>query len=329
MTSPAFDDIAAAARRIAGHAVVTPLLESPELSERVGGRLLIKAEVLQVTGSFKFRGAYARLSALAADQRSRGVVAWSSGNHAQAVAAAARRLGIDAVIVMPADAPAVKIDNTRAHGAEIVLYDRWRESREAIGQAIAAERGAVIVPPYDDPGIVAGQGTLGLELAAQAEALGAPLDHVLAPCSGGGLVAGIALALERLSPATIVHSVEPRGFDDAARSLAAGHRQANQPGAESFCDALLAPMPGVVTFPIHQRLLGPGLVVDDHETAAAMACAFARLKLVVEPGGAVALAAALCGRLDCRGRTVAVVLSGGNVDPATSLAAITGRPPPG
>lgn len=314
MTPPGFDDIAAAARRIAGHAVVTPLLESPVLSQRVGGRLLIKAEVLQVTGSFKFRGAYARLSALSEAERARGVVAWSSGNHAQAVAAAARLLGIGAVIVMPADAPAIKIGNTRAQGAEIVLYDRWRESREAIGQAIAAERGAIIVPPYDDAGIIAGQGTLGLELAAQAEALGARLDHVLAPCSGGGLVAGIALALERLSPGTVVHSVEPRGFDDTARSLAAGRRLANEPGGESICDALLAPMPGAVTFPIHQRLLGPGLVVEDAATETAMAEAFTRLELVVEPGGAVALAAALSGRFDCRGRTVAVVLSGGNVD---------------
>lgn len=312
-----FDDITAAAARLTGHAVRTPLLESPELSAAVGGRLLIKAECLQITGSFKFRGAFNRLSLLSVEERRKGVVAYSSGNHAQGVAAAARLLDIPAVIVMPEDAPAIKIANTRDYGAEVVLYDRWTQSREEIGGRIAARRGSTLVKPFDDHAIIAGQGTAGLELAEQAADLGLALDAVLAPCSGGGLIAGIALALAEKSPATEVYLVEPEGFDDAGRSLREGRRVANEGDHRSFCDALMAPMPGEITFPIHQRLLTGGLAVSDDETAAAMAAAFARLKLVVEPGGAVALAAALAGKIDCRGRTVAVLCSGGNVDGAT------------
>ncbi|HYG87939.1 MAG TPA: threonine/serine dehydratase [Azospirillum sp.] len=312
-----FADVEAAAARLAGKAVVTPLLENRQLNERVDGRVLIKPETLQVSGSFKFRGAFNRLSQLDAAQRRTGVVAWSSGNHAQGVAAAARMLGVHATIVMPEDAPKLKIENTRAYGAEVRLYDRWRESREGIAQAIAAERGAVTVPPYDDPHIIAGQGTTGLEIARQAHDRGVRLDAVLAPCSGGGLIAGIATAVKHLSPGTHVHSVEPVGFDDLARSLAAGERVRNAPDARSFCDALLAPTPGELTFPIHRALLTGGLAVSDEEVAQAMAYAFSVLKLVVEPGGAVALAAILSGKLPIAGRTVAVVLSGGNVDAGT------------
>ncbi|HYH40031.1 MAG TPA: threonine/serine dehydratase [Azospirillum sp.] len=319
-----FADVEAASKRLAGKAVVTPLLENRQLNERVGGRVLLKPEILQVSGSFKFRGAYNRLSQLDEAQRRAGVVAWSSGNHAQGVAAAARMLGIPATIVMPEDAPALKIANTRGYGAEVVLYDRWRESREGIAAAIAGERGAVPVPPYDDPHIIAGQGTTGLELAGQAGELGATLDVVLAPCSGGGLVGGVAMAVKHLSPRTEVYSAEPAGLDDLARSLKAGERVRNDPEARSFCDALMAPTPGELTFPIHRALLSGGVAVTDDEVAAAMAYAFTTLKLVVEPGGAVALAAVLSGKLPTAGRTIGVVLSGGNVDPAL-YAEVLGR----
>ncbi len=312
-----FADVEAAAGRLAGRAVVTPLLENRQLNERVGGRVLLKPETLQVSGSFKFRGAYNRLSQLDESQRRAGVVAWSSGNHAQGVAAAAAMLGVHATIVMPEDAPKLKIANTRGYGAEVRLYDRWRESREGIAQAIAEERGAVPVPPYDDPHIIAGQGTAGLELARQAQALDASLDAVLAPCSGGGLLGGVATAVKHLSPQTEVYSVEPAGLDDLARSLKAGERVRNAPDARSFCDALMAPTPGELTFPIHKALLAGGFAVTDEEVAQAMAYAFSVLKLVVEPGGAVGLAAVLSGKLPTAGRTVAVVLSGGNVDPGT------------
>lgn len=328
MSDITLGNIAEAARRLAGHAVVTPLLESPLLNERIGGRLLIKADCLQRTGSFKFRGAFYRLSLLNDSERRSGVVAYSSGNHAQAVAAAAKLLGIRAAIVMPADAPAPKMAATRAWGADIVTYDRYTEDREAIGAALARERGATLVPPYDDPLIVTGQGTLGLEIADQAAALGARLDTALVPCGGGGLIAGTATALTARVPGVKIYAVEPAGFDDTARSLAAGERLANPPlsaDALSFCDALLAPMPGVVTFAINRRLLAGGVTVDDAEVARAMAIAFSEFKIVVEPGGAVALAAALSGRFDCRGKTVAVVCSGGNVDAAVFAAALAAR----
>jgi threonine dehydratase len=324
-SDPRIPDIAAiraAATRLAGQAVLTPLLESPAVNARLGCRLLIKAEALQRTGSFKFRGAYNTLAQLDADQRRRGVVTWSSGNHAQGVAAAAQQLGIPALIVMPADAPAIKIANTRGYGAEVVLYDRFREQREEIGAGIARERGAVIVAPYDEPRVIAGQGTCGLEIAAQAKAREARLDAVLICCGGGGLTAGCAIALAAESPGTPVYAVEPTGFDDTGRSLAAGKRLANDPTARSFCDALLAPIPGELTFAINQRLVKAGLAVDDREVARAMAVAFSDFKLVVEPGGAVALAAVLSGRLEIKGKTIAVVASGGNVDRDTFSAAL-------
>ncbi|MBB3266536.1 threonine dehydratase [Azospirillum sp. OGB3] len=310
-------DIVEAAARLDGVAVHTPLLESALLNERVGGRVLLKPEVLQRSGSFKFRGAFNRLSQLTPGERKGGVVAWSSGNHAQGVAAAAALLGMPAVIVMPSDAPALKIANTRGYGAEVVLYDRWTESREGIAQAIAAERGAATVPPYDDPHIMAGQGTVGLEIAAQAQAIGAVPDDVIAPCSGGGLMSGVATAVRHSFPDTRLWAAEPAGFDDVARSLAAGERVENAAGQRSICDALLTPTPGALTFPVMKTLLSGSLAVTDAEVKAAMAYAFTVLKLVVEPGGAVGLAAVLTGKLPAAGRTVAVVLSGGNVDAAT------------
>ena len=317
---PAFTDVEAAAARLTGIAVRTPLLESDALNDRVGGRVLLKAECLQRTGSFKFRGAYHAISRIDAGA----VVAYSSGNHAQGVAAAARLLGKSATIVMPADAPAIKIESTRAHGAEVRLYDRHAESREAIGAEIAAQTGAALIRPYDDPRIIAGQGTVGLELAEQARERGVRLDLALAPCGGGGLIAGCALALTKAFPAIAIYAVEPAGLDDTRRSLETGAREVNAPGATSICDALLVPTPGELTFALNRRLLAGGLAVRDDEVRSAIAFAFRHLKLVLEPGGAVALAAVLAKKLPLEGRTAAVVLSGGNVDPALFAAAITG-----
>lgn len=312
---PGMDDIRDAAERLRGHAVETPLLESPLLNDKLGGRLLLKAEVLQRTGSFKFRGAFNRISRIDAGIREKGVVAFSSGNHAQGVAAAARQHDISAVIVMPSDAPALKIANTRALGAEVVLYDRKTQSREELGEAIAGERGLTLVRPYDDFHVIAGQGTAGLELAMQAKAMGAPLDAVLVPVSGGGLMAGCALAIGDLSPGTEMYAVEPKAYDDTARSLATGERQRIADGAHSICDALQVHTPGELTFAINAKRLSGGLTVTDEQAMTAMAEAFTYFKLVIEPGGAVALAAVLTAALPVRGRTVAVVASGGNVDP--------------
>jgi threonine dehydratase len=323
---PTFADVQAAARRLEGVTSRTPLLENERVNRRLGGRLFLKAECLQRTGSFKLRGAYNFLASMSEADRTRGVVGWSSGNHAQGLAEAARLLGTKATIVMPADAPALKVANTRASGAEVVLYDRVKDSREEIGQGIAAKTGATIVPPYDHPWILTGQGTAGLEIAEQAKALGVTLDAVAAPCSGGGLATGVALGVKGVSPTTTVHAGEPAGFDDLARSLAAGTKQKNEKLSGSICDALLAPTPGDVTFPLAQQVLGPGLVVTDEEVLDAMELAFREFKLVVEPGGAVALAAALTGKLPVKGRIVAVVCSGGNVDHATFKRALDRMP---
>lgn len=314
---PTFADVQAAARRLDGVTIRTPLLENERVNRKLGGRLFLKAECLQRTGSFKLRGAYNFLASMTEADRARGVVGWSSGNHAQGLAEAARLLGVKATIVMPADAPALKVANTRASGAEVVLYDRVKDSREEIGLAIAARTGATVVPPYDHPWILTGQGTAGIEIAEQAKALGVTLDAVAAPCSGGGLATGVALGVKGLSPTTSVHAGEPAGFDDLARSLAAGTKQKNEKLSGSICDALLAPTPGDVTFPLAQQVLGPGLVVTDEEVLDSMEVAFREFKLVLEPGGAVALAAALTGKLPVKGRAVAVVCSGGNVDHAT------------
>ena len=322
LAAPTFEDVQAAAVRLAGHAIVTPLLESPLLNETLGGRVLIKAECLQLSGAFKFRGAYNRISQLSDEERQAGVVAYSSGNHAQGVAMVSRMLGVPAVIVMPTDAPEIKLANTRAYGAEVVLYDRETESREEIGARLAAERGSILVPSYDDPFIIAGQGTVGLELVLQAGDMGVKLDAVIVPCGGGGLSSGSALAISHECPETDIYIAEPDGFDDTACSLAAGERLANEAGGKTFCDALILPTPGELTFSINRKLLAGGLSVSDNATARAMAAAFKYFKLVVEPGGAVALAAALSGAYDCRGKTVAVICSGGNVDASVFARAI-------
>ena len=297
---PTFADVLAAARRLEGVAIRTPLLENTRVNDRLGGRLFIKAECLQRTGSFKIRGAYNFLASMSEADRKKGAVGWSSGNHAQGLAEAGRLLGVKTTIVMPADAPALKVANTRASGAEVVLYDRVKDSREEIGMAIARKTGATVVPPYDHPWILTGQGTAGLEIVEQAKALGVTLDAVAAPCSGGGLSTGVALAVKGLSPRHSVHAGEPAGFDDLARSLASGKKQKNARLSGSICDALLAPTPGDVTFPLAQKVLGPGLVVTDDDVLDAMEAAFREFKLVVEPGGAVALAAAL--PASCRSR---------------------------
>jgi len=309
-------DVRAAALLIAGKVVRTPLLEFPSLNERAGRRVLVKFEGAQYTGSFKFRGAYNRLARLTGEERAAGVVAWSSGNHAQGVAAAARLLGIGASIVMPSDAPAIKVRNTRAFGAEIIFYDRATESREDIATALSDERGAVLVPSYDDPFVMAGQGTIGLELVEQSRQAGAELSQVLVACGGGGLVAGIATAMKDALPDLQMFSVEPCAFDDTARSLDSGRRETVATGAASICDALLAPTPGRLTFPVNRRLLSGGLSVSDDEVKATMRYGFEELKLVMEPGGAVALAALLHGSAPMSDLPVAVVVSGSNVDPA-------------
>jgi threonine dehydratase len=313
---PTLADVQAAAARIAGVAIRTPLLENPRVNDRLGGRLFLKAEPLQRTGSFKFRGAYNFISQLSVEQRRCGVVAWSSGNHAQGVAEAARMLGVKATIVMPTDAPALKVANTRASGAEIVLYDRERDDREAIAKDIAGRSGAVPIPPYDHEWILCGQGTVGLEAVEQAREAGVVLDAIVANCSGGGLSTGVATAVKGLSPTTECYAAEPAGFDDLARSLAAGAIQRNNRLSGSICDALLAPQPGAITFPIAQARLTGSLVASDDEVLKAMALALKEYKLAVEPGGAVALAAVLEGRIPTAGRAICVVCSGGNADPA-------------
>jgi len=310
-------DVRSAADLIQGIAVRTPLLEYQPLNEAVGSRVLVKFEGAQHTGSFKFRGAYNRLARIPKEARAPGVVAWSSGNHAQGVAAAAKLLGIPATIVMPADAPSIKLENTRALGAEVVLYNRLTESREKIARELANTRGAVLVPSFDDPFIIAGQGTIGLEIIDQASQAHAQVTQILVPCAGGGLIAGIATAIKSAVSDINLYAVEPAGFDDTMRSLLTGKRETVAPNAASICDALLTPSPGELTFPINQRLLSGGLVVTDDQVRAAMRFAFSKMKLVIEPGGAVALAALLAGIAPPapKGGDIVVVVSGANVDP--------------
>jgi threonine dehydratase len=319
---PVFSDIMSAVNRLAGRIVRTPLLESPLLNQRMGRRILVKPECLQRTGSFKFRGASNKILALGDNVKTGGVVAYSSGNHAQGVAAAAHFAGIPALIVMPSDAPAIKRANTAAWGAEIKLYDRFTENREALAQSIAKSRGAAIVPPYDDPLVIAGQGTVGVEIAEQLEAMDVKPCAVVVPCGGGGLISGTALALSNLCPDVPIYSAEPADFNDTARSLTSGERESVSPDARSICDALLTPTPGVITFALNQALLSGGLSVTDTEALAAMRTAFLDLKLVVEPGGAVALASILSGKLPPGDGPVVAVLSGGNVDPETFQTAL-------
>lgn len=321
MRTPSYSGVLDAARQIAPAAVRTFTMEHPALNEAVGGRVLIKPENFQVAGAFKFRGAYNRISRLTPEECTRGVVAFSSGNHAQGVAAAAQAMGTKAIIVMPSDSPAVKVEGVRHFGGEVRLYDRWTESREEIGAQIASERGAILVPPFDDPFIIEGQGTCALELLHDADG---SIDQLLCGASGGGLIAGINLVFAERSPQTAIYVIEPEAFDDTRRSLEAGERTAHPKGKPSICDALMAPIPGELTFPINQRLSG-ALTVTDAEVAEAMRFAFRWLKLVIEPGGAVSLAALLAGKIDAKDKTTAIIASGGNVDPDQFGDIISGR----
>lgn len=310
------DMIRAAAKRLDGHAHRTPLLSSPFLDDIAGRRVYIKPECLQHTGSFKFRGGWSALSALDPDVRKNGVIAFSSGNHAQGVASAARKHGVPSVIIMPADAPTLKIENTKALGAEVILYDRDTEDRDEIGARLASERGLTLIKPFDDPLVIAGQGTCGLEIAQDANALGIENADVLVCCGGGGFTSGIALACEADAPTLRIRPVEPENFDDVTRSLKSGKIERNAATSGNICDAIITAQPGDLTFPIMQRLCGSGLVITEHEALRAMAHAFLRLKLVAEPGGAAALAAALFHGDQINGDAVIVTISGGNVDPA-------------
>ncbi|MGB1311407.1 MAG: threonine ammonia-lyase [Leucothrix sp.] len=307
--------IEAAAARLQGQAVKTPLLESPFINEMAGRRVLVKAECLQRTGSFKFRGAWSAISALDEATRQRGVLAFSSGNHAQGIALAAQLSDIPAVIVMPNDAPALKIANTKELGAEVVLYDRpGGEDREKIGTELAAQRGLTLIKPYDNAHVMAGQGTCGLEIAEQAAAMGVTQADVLVCCGGGGLTSGIAMALETAAPELNVRPIEPEYYDDVIRSLHSGEREHNENPSSSICDAIVTPSPGELTFPILKRLCKPGIAVTDKEALMAMGHALRRLKIVPEPGGSVALAAALFHADAIEGDAVICVVSGGNSD---------------
>lgn len=322
MDTPTADDVAAAHVRVAPRIVRTPMLRHPLLDERTGGTILLKPEALQRTGSFKLRGATNAILQLSEAQRRAGVVTHSSGNHGQATACAGAAVGAAVTVYMPADAPRIKVESTRRWGATIVHYDRRADNREALTAAFAQETGATLVPPYDHPHVIAGQGTLALELAQDAAGAGLRMDSLLVCTGGGGMIAGCALAMEGVSPGTSVFAVEPEGWDDTARSLRTGERVANAPGGSQLCDALLAPTPGEITFSVNQKRLAGGVAVSDEEVLAAMAFAFSHLKLVVEPGGAVCLAALLSGRYEARGQVVGAVLSGGNVDPAVFTRAL-------
>jgi threonine dehydratase len=322
---PAFKDLEAAAERLDGIAVRTPLIRSPVLDTLTGGTILLKPETLQRTGSFKFRGAYNAIAGLDEADRRHGIVACSSGNHAQGVAAAAALFGVPATIVMPTDAPKLKRERTEAHGARIVPYDRATGDRDAIAAEVLEATGGVFVAPYDNAGVISGQGTTGIEIVRQAADLGFEPDMVLVPCGGGGLTAGVSLAIKSLSPKTSVVTVEPERFDDHARSFRSGHREHNTEKSGSVCDALMANAPGALTFEVNRSRVSGGVAVSDEEALAAVAFAWRELKLVVEPGGAVALAAVLSGKVETKGRTIAVILSGGNTDPGLFARALSGR----
>jgi threonine dehydratase len=312
---PTAADVDAAARRLLGVALRTPLISSPVLDAATGARVFLKAETLQRTGSFKFRGAYNKLSSIPPERKAGGVVAFSSGNHAQGVAHAAKLLGMPAAIVMPSDAPLPKRQRTAAFGGEVVLYDRDTEDREGIARALAEKRGATLVPPFDDPFIIAGQGTAGREIVEDLAVLGLKPDVVVIGASGGGLAAGISLAIKARVPDATIYTAEPEGFDDTARSFKSGKREHNARMSGTICDALMTQIPGKITFQINRELIGQGVTASDEEVGRAVAFAFRELKLVVEPGGAIGLAALLAGRPDVKGKVVVAVLSGGNVDP--------------
>src|SRR3954468_5148022 len=311
---PTAADVDTAAQRLAGVALRTPLVSSPVLDAATGARVFLKAETLQRTGSFKFRGAFNKLSSISPEKRASGVVAFSSGNHAQGVAHAAKLLDMPSVIVMPSDAPRPKRERTKAFGAEVVLYDRNTEDREAIARSLAEQRGATLVPPYDDPFIIAGQGTAGREIMEDLTSLGLTPDVAVIGASGGGLAAGISLAIKARAPDVKIFTAEPEGFDDTARSFRSGKHEHNARMSGSICDALMSNTPGQITFAINRELIGEGIAASDEEVARAVAFAFRELKLVVEPGGAIGLAALLAGRIDVKDQVVVAILSGGNVD---------------
>ena len=315
--------ILAANARLSGKKRITPLLNSPFIDELVGRRTYIKAECLQHSGSFKFRGAFSAISALKSEEQQKGIIAYSSGNHAQGIAMAATMHNIKSTVIMPKDAPKIKIENTRKLGAEVILYDRYNESRERIGEKLQKKFGAVLIKPFDDPNVIAGQGTAGLEITEQAKELGIEEADLLVCCGGGGLTSGIALACSEQAKNFKVHPVEPHGYDDVARSLISGKREKNENNSNSLCDAIVTPSPGILTFPILKNYCYSGLVVSEDEVLKAMKIAFERLKIVIEPGGAVALAAALYHSDLLDSKTIVVVASGGNVDPETFAKALS------
>ncbi len=319
---PTIVDVEAAASRIKPHAVLTPAITNPILDERIGGRAIVKCEVLQRTGSFKFRGAYNAIASLDPATRARGVVTCSSGNHAQGVAEAARLFGVPATIVMPSDAPAVKQQRTERSGARIVAYDRRTEDRDAIAAAIVERDGVTLIHPFNDRDVIAGQGTAGLELMRQAADSVLLPDIVVVPCGGGGLSSGVGIAVKAVAPAAEIWAVEPEDSDDYRRSLAAGRIIANETVSGSVGDSLLAKAPGAIGFALNQRQLAGVVTVDDRAMLDAVAFAYHELKLVVEPGGAAAMAAVLSGKIVTKGRTVAIILSGGNIDPTMMARAL-------
>lgn len=309
------DDVRSAASQIAGIAVRTPLIENIKLNDVAGGRVFVKAENLQHTGSFKFRGAYNRLSRLTAAEKAAGVLAFSSGNHAQGVARSAQLLGIEATIIMPEDAPALKLEATRGYGAKVVLYDRYTQDRETVAAEVAGDSGVVVVPPYNDPFIMAGQGTSALEVTEDLTKLGLTPDQALINCGGGGLASGSFTAYGHAFPDMQGYAVEPEEFDDVKRSLESGTIEQVDFSARSICDSLLTPSPGTLTFPVLLKNGVKGLTVSDDEARAAVSFAAKHLKLVGEPGGVVSLAAILAGKIETRGRITVCIISGGNIAP--------------
>lgn len=322
LSAPVYSDVAEAAARLQGQAVRTPLLRNDVLDARLDARVFVKAECLQRTGSFKFRGAFNRISRMNAEEKARGVLAYSSGNHAQGVAAAARLNGTTAKILMPKDAPRAKVEGVEFWGGEVVEYDRGRDNREEMGRSIAQAEGRVLVPPYEDPFIIAGQGTAGLEAVEQMAEFGETPDIVVCCAGGGGLIAGVGLAVKHHHPEAQVWSAEPEGFDDHRRSIASGHRETNERLTGSICDAIITPTPGELTWSLNSTQLSDGAAVSDEEALDAMAFAWRQMKIVVEPGGAVALAAVLSGKIDVAGRSVCVLATGGNVDRAVFAQAL-------
>lgn len=312
---PTIEDVRAAAKRIAGRAVRTPLLRSDFLDELTGATVFIKPENLQRTGSFKFRGACNAIGALSKADGQRGILAVSSGNHAQGIAEAARLFGFQATIIMPADAPEAKTERTMRSGAQVIPYDRIREDRDEVARRQIERSGSVFIHPFNNPYVIAGQGTCGLEIAADLHSAGLAVDHMLVCCGGGGLTAGISLAMKDAFPTCVIHTCEPDGFDDYRRSLASGQRESNAVNGGSVCDAIVTPSPGVISFSICSRLASDGLAASDEAALKAVAFAFNELKLVVEPGGAIALACLLQNKDRFEGKTVALTLSGGNIDP--------------